>query len=71
MTDLSPKLHFRYAHWRKSSRSQNAGECVEVAVSSAAIGVRDSKNPHGEILVISPAQWQNLLREIKSGKLDL
>ena len=35
------------AHWRKSTRSQNGGNCVEVAPLAEVIAVRDSKDPSG------------------------
>ena len=43
------------AKWRKSSRSgSNGGACVEVARNLPRIvAVRDSKNPHGPVLIIS------------------
>jgi hypothetical protein len=41
--------------WRKSSHSStNGGECVELAVISHEIGIRDSKNPNGPRLIIPP-----------------
>ncbi|WP_430497488.1 DUF397 domain-containing protein [Micromonospora trifolii] len=46
------------ALWRTSSRSGN-GECVEVADNlPGAVGVRDSKDPTGPVLVFAPAAWR-------------
>ncbi|WCN80515.1 DUF397 domain-containing protein [Micromonospora sp. LH3U1] len=46
------------ARWRTSSRSGN-GECVEVADNlPGAVGVRDSKDPSGAVLVFAPAAWR-------------
>jgi len=61
------------AVWRKSSESENTGSgtCVEVSASSAAVGVRDSKNPYGAVLMLSPTQWHNLIRGVKHGEFDL
>ncbi|MEX0173478.1 DUF397 domain-containing protein [Streptomyces sp. LMG1-1-1.1] len=44
--------------WHKSSYSSaEGGECVEVAVHPALVHVRDSKNPHGPQLAVSPSSW--------------
>jgi len=52
--------------WRKSSRSNGAGgECVEVAVITEGVGVRDSKNAAGPMLVVDPAGWDALRRMAK------
>ncbi|MFV2098709.1 DUF397 domain-containing protein [Micromonospora sp. LOL_014] len=46
------------ATWRKSSRSGNAGACVEVATNLPdVIAVRDSKDTTGPVLTFAPAQW--------------
>ncbi|MCX5120748.1 DUF397 domain-containing protein [Micromonospora sp. NBC_00362] len=46
------------AFWRTSSRSGN-GECVEVADNlPGVVGVRDSKDPAGPVLVFAPAAWR-------------
>lgn len=42
--------------WRKSSFSDHAGACVEVAY-SATVRVRDSKNPTGGTLTLPPVAW--------------
>ncbi|RAY11416.1 DUF397 domain-containing protein [Actinomadura craniellae] len=56
--------------WRKSSRSNiNGGDCVEVACLSAAIGIRDSKNPDAGNLTISPENFSALVHRIKRGEL--
>jgi Domain of unknown function (DUF397) len=53
--------------WRKSSRSGNGAECVEVATGRpGTIAVRDSKDPHGPALAITPQAWTRLLACIQS-----
>jgi hypothetical protein len=48
--------------WRKSSYSNGGnGNCVEVAVSTEAIGVRDSKNVAGPTLEFGVDQWRRFL----------
>ncbi|WP_433566092.1 DUF397 domain-containing protein [Nocardia sp. CA-151230] len=52
------------ARWFKSSRSADANECVEIAfIGEAArvVGVRDSKDPSGPVLVFSGEQWDRFL----------
>lgn len=45
--------------WRKSSYSGGTnGACVEVAVSTEAVGVRDSKNNSGPTLAFKPTAWR-------------
>ena len=48
--------------WRKSTFSGSNSDCVEVAHRADQVGVRDSKNTPGPILVIPPATWITLLR---------
>ncbi|MEU1038446.1 DUF397 domain-containing protein [Streptomyces sp. NPDC005551] len=44
--------------WYKSSYSSASGDdCVEVALTPATIHVRDSKDPQGARLALSPAAW--------------
>ncbi|WP_327728456.1 DUF397 domain-containing protein [Streptomyces sp. NBC_00487] len=48
--------------FRKSSYSGQQGDCVEVgATSTGGRVIRDSKNPHGPLLYISPAGWRAFL----------
>jgi hypothetical protein len=49
------------AIWRKSSYSGGpSGNCVEVAFASSGciVGIRDSKNPQGDALVVTHDQWR-------------
>jgi hypothetical protein len=39
-----------WSEWRKGSRSNGTGACVEVASSADAFRVRDSKNATGPVL---------------------
>lgn len=54
------------AVWRKSMRSSgNGGNCVEAANVGRTVAVRDSKNPQGPQLAISPAAWRAFARSIR------
>jgi hypothetical protein len=57
--------------WRKSTRSGGGSNCVEVAVAGGgkAVGVRDSKNRDGGILVFSPAEWTAFIGSARAGEL--
>ncbi|MFE0137332.1 DUF397 domain-containing protein [Streptomyces sp. NPDC059037] len=45
--------------WRKSTYSSGGdGDCVEIAPCPTTIHVRDSKNPEGPQLALSPTTWQ-------------
>jgi hypothetical protein len=53
--------------WRKSSWSAFNGDCVEVAgLGGGLVGVRDSKDRTGSVLIISSEAWQLFLDNIKT-----
>lgn len=45
-------LDLSTTHWRKSSRSTDKANCVEVALTGSAVAVRDSKHPTGGTLIL-------------------
>ncbi|WP_369216128.1 DUF397 domain-containing protein [Streptomyces flavofungini] len=48
--------------WRKSSYSSGSeGDCVEVAPCPSTIHVRDSKNPQGPQMNVTPQAWEAFL----------
>jgi hypothetical protein len=52
--------------WRKSSYSgNNGGQCVEVAARGVVV-VRDSKDPHGAVLEVTPEMWRVFIRHLNS-----
>lgn len=59
--------------WQKSSYSGNGGgDCVEVARNLPnVVAVRDSKNPHGPVLMIGPCEWRKFIADVKAGMHDL
>lgn len=61
MIDLS------HATWRKSTRSNEQGACVEVARNLPGVAaVRDSKNPHRAALTFTPGQFAEFLVALKT-----
>jgi hypothetical protein len=59
------------AVWRKSRRSGNGNECVEVANLDHIVAVRDSKNPNGPKLALTSADWRALIARVRDGAFDL
>jgi hypothetical protein len=51
--------------WRKSTYSTDQGNCVEAASLHSAVAIRDSKNPDGPKLVITPADWRCFTASLK------
>lgn len=55
-------MNIEQLRWFKSSYSDGeGGQCVEVAPSPRAVRVRDSKNPGGPQLALSPGSWAAFL----------
>ncbi|WP_405493979.1 DUF397 domain-containing protein [Nocardia sp. NBC_00511] len=58
------------ANWFKSSYSGGQTDCVEVAwLAPGSVGIRDSKNPTGPTLTVSPAAWDTFTALVTSGTL--
>ena len=56
-------------HWRKSSLS-TVGNCVEVAVDSGDVLLRDSKDPNGPWMRYTAAEWDAFIGGAKNGEFD-
>ncbi len=57
------------ARWRKSSRSTDKSNCVEVARTGPAVAVRDSKHPTGGTLIVTPRAWAAFTTALRDGEL--
>lgn len=64
-------LDLSRATWRKSRRSNNGGNCIEVNAIPGTVAVRDSKNPCGPALNLAPRQWQVFTNQVKAGTFSL
>ncbi|WP_049572722.1 DUF397 domain-containing protein [Streptomyces sp. SBT349] len=53
------------AKWIKSSRSADNAQCVEVALLSGTVAMRDTKQKgSGPVLVVSAAEWSAFVRTV-------
>ncbi len=58
-------LDLSRAAWRKSTYSNNGGNCVETASAPGMVAVRDSTDPDGPTLAFTPEQWTAFASTIK------
>jgi hypothetical protein len=56
--------------WRKSTRSQANGNCIEVRLVDGTVQVRDSKDVDGPALDVGTVDWVRFARTIAAGDLS-
>lgn len=60
------------AIFRKSTRSGQSGDCVEVATNlTDVVAVRDTKDRDGGTLAFTRAEWAAFVAGVKDGEFDL
>jgi len=61
-------LDTNFVEWHKSPLSGPPdNQCVEVSFSSNAVGMRDSRNPDGAVLVFDQGEWEAFLGGVAAG----
>lgn len=61
-------IDFSRATWRKSTRTQQSGQCVEVARVGEVVGLRDSKDPDGPVLTFTTEEFAAFLDSATKGE---
>lgn len=64
-------MHALDQRWRKSTRSGNAGQCVEVRAIDGGVELRDSKNPTGPVLRFNPGEWDAFTGGVRKAEFEL
>ncbi|QIZ35818.1 DUF397 domain-containing protein [Saccharopolyspora sp. ASAGF58] len=60
--------HATPSGWRKSSRSTNTDNCVEVGHVGDGVAVRDTKNRAAGYFTTTSAQWAAFVAAVKADK---
>ncbi|HEU5159553.1 MAG TPA: DUF397 domain-containing protein [Streptosporangiaceae bacterium] len=68
---MSLVSHLSGLAWQKSRRSNPSGNCVEMAeLPDGDIAIRNSRDPHGPVLVYSRAEIEAFIGGAKDGDFD-
>jgi len=65
VTNYAIKAEDRELGWRKSSKSNYNGACIEVAAVGSRMAFRDSKYPDGEVLAFSIGSFRAFIQHTK------
>ncbi|WP_432757846.1 DUF397 domain-containing protein [Saccharopolyspora erythraea] len=57
-------------NWRKSTRSQNTTNCVEVGCVAGGAAVRDTKDRAAGYLAVPAQHWGRFVAGVKAGRFD-
>lgn len=72
-TDQANADHARWPGvvWRKSTRSNPSGNCVELAqLPTGEIGIRNSRDPQGAVLICTRTEMRAFIASAKLGDWD-
>ena len=64
-------MTFSDDEFRVSSFTASGTSCVAVAMGGGMIGMRDSKDPHGPVLLFNAKEWQAFLSGVKADEFEL
>ncbi|MBL8932827.1 MAG: DUF397 domain-containing protein [Kineosporiaceae bacterium] len=72
MVNGTPGGALTHLAWTKSRRSGPTGNCVELArlPQGCGIGVRNSRDPLGPVLIYTDAEIEALILGVKDGDFD-
>jgi hypothetical protein len=66
-----PSAELGPVQWRKSTKSNPSGNCVEfAALPGGEVAVRNSRHPEGPALVYTRAEVAAFLAGVKNGEFD-
>lgn len=66
-----PSAELGAVEWRKSTKSNPSGNCVEfAALPGGEVAVRNSRHPEGPALVYTRAEVAAFLAGVKNGEFD-
>ncbi|MEV7124628.1 DUF397 domain-containing protein [Streptomyces sp. NPDC093260] len=68
MTTLSGGTDSALNWFRSSHSAPDGAACVEIALTSANIHVRDSKSLHGSSIAFHPHQWTTFINTVEEGE---
>jgi len=52
-------------NWRKATYSLSNGNCVEVGAEPALVAIRDSQDPDGPAINLTPREWTEFTEYVK------